>query len=177
MRSTNSVKTLIVFIALTLQPVTAAAGPKEDSMQNRRTKHAAIALFQTDAPGSAVLYLRQNLRPETGPSGDVTGLVQSLIEIAGEFYNRRDMRRARETTAQALSVAEPILTGQMQASALRRAELNTSLGMLHETVMFDLKTAQTHYDAAGVLNPGDPLNKRRKTAIIEKPPRPAGGGR
>ena len=158
-------------------PFSVSAGPKEDSLQNRRAKLSAITLFQKDAPDSAVLHLKQNLRPETGPSGDITGLVQNLIEIAGAFYNQRDLKRARETVAQALLAAEPILTGQTQASALRRSDLYTSLGMLHETAMFDLPGAQRYYDAASALNPGDPLNKRRKTVILEKRMRPVGGGR
>lgn len=170
-------RTLIVLTALILLTFSASAVPKEDSLQDRRTKRAAINLFQTGAPGSAVLYLRQNLRPEAGPAGDITGLVQGLIEIAGEFYNRRDIKRARETTAQALLAAEPILSGRTQASALRRADLYASLGVLHETVMFDLRSAQTYYDAASALNPADELIKRRKTANVEKQKPRDGGGR
>jgi hypothetical protein len=170
-------RTFIVLTALLLPPFAASAGPKEDLLQNQRTKRSAINLFQTDAAGVAVSYLRQNLRPENGPAGDVTGLVQTLIEIAGEFYNRRDMKRARETSVQAVSAAEPILSGQTQASALRRADLYASLGILHEIVMFDLRTAQTYYDAAILLNPADELSKRRKSAMVEKQQRLAGGGR
>ena len=164
-------------VVLVLLPLQASAGPKEDSLQNRRTRAAATNLFQADTPSSAMLHLRQNLRPETGPAGDITGLVQNLIEIAGDLYNRRDMKHARETTAQALLAAEPILSGQVQAPALRRADLYASLGVLHETVMFDLQTAQRYYDSATNLNPGDELNNRRKTAAVEKQRWRTGGGR
>jgi hypothetical protein len=168
--------TLCTFV-LAMLPLSVSGKAKEDLLQNQRARRAATELFRAGSPDAAVSYLKQNLRPETGPGGETTGLVQNLIEIAVSFFNRRELNLARLSAGQALLSAESIIKGQSQASALRRADLYGSLGVLHETVIFDLKSAQAFYDAAGALNPADELNQRRKKAVSEKDKLRAGGGK
>ena len=103
--------------------------------------------------------------------------MQELIDVAVSFYNAREMNLAREAAGEALLAAEPIISGRSPAPALRRADLWSSLGVLHESVLFDLPRAETFYETARTLNPADQINSRRKKAAEEKQKLRAGGGR
>lgn len=169
---------LVLPVLLVLgQPVAMSSAPPEDLRQNQRARRVAIEFFRAGSLGAAISHLRQNLRPEPAPGGDQTTLPQNLIEIAGEFYNRRELAHAREATLQAHLAAEAVLAGRTTATGQRRAQLYASIGALYESVRFDLATALACYDAALALQPGDPLVRSRRAAILDKQRRRTGGAR
>jgi hypothetical protein len=172
-------RTLIVPTLFATLALTALAGPKDEWVQKQRVERAALELFRSGSSASAVAQLRQNVRPEPGPGGDTVALTQHLVDIAVSFYNSREMHFARAATAQALAAAAPLLNGNGATlpAASRRADLFGSLGLLQESVMFDLVAAQKLYDAAAALNPGDKLHKRRSGHAAEKLKFKAGGSR
>lgn len=166
----------LLFTLLTL-PFVAWSAPKDDLRHNQRTRRAAMELFRSGSTANALSHLRQNLRLEAVTGGDQTTLPQNLIEIAGDFYNRRELSLAREAILQAHLAAEPVLAGLSAASSQRRAQLYASLGVLHESVLFDLTTALACYDAALTLQPADPVSRSRRALAAAKLQRRNGGAR
>ncbi|MBM3852328.1 MAG: hypothetical protein FJ399_04140 [Verrucomicrobia bacterium] len=152
----------------------AAADPQRSALQARRT---AIGLFASGQSAAAVAHLRTYLPPEAGPDGATTALVQGLIEITHSFYNQRRLNLAREVVAQAIVAADPVLAGRSAAPAVRRASLVSSLGLLSEEVLLDLRRAEGLYDAAAALEPTNSLHRARKQAVVNKQvPRGGRGG-
>jgi hypothetical protein len=170
-------KAFTLLLTLLLLPFDAWSAPRDDLRHNQRVRRAAMELFRSDSTASALSHLRRTLRPEAAAGGDQTTLAQSLIEIAGEFYNRRELPLARQAALQAQLAAEPILAGRSPATASRRAQLYLSLGVLHETVLFDEKAAIACYDAAVALQPADPVSRSRRSLTSEKLQRRNGGAR
>ncbi|PTY02776.1 hypothetical protein DB347_22780 [Opitutaceae bacterium EW11] len=153
------------------------ATPAEDLAHNGRVTDAAVVLFQDGKSADALTYLRTNLRPEPGSGVTTTevALVQQLAEVSGRFYNQRQLALAQGAAQQALIEAEPILKGTCAVPSPRKASLYSSLGLLSETVLLDLESAQVLYEAAASLEPSDPLNNARKRGVAEKLRRKAGG--
>lgn len=162
---------------LFLLPCLASAALPDDVRMHQRTLRTASDLLRAGSTAGALSHLQQNIRPEPGPGGDQTALPQSLIEIACEFYNRRELHLARAAILQARQAAAPVLAGNTPATAQRRAHLYTSLGLLYETVLFDLGNAIACYDAALVLQPTDALSRARRANAVEKQTRRPGGAR
>lgn len=171
MKATLFLLTLFVLTTATF------SAPAADFRHNQRARRAAMDLFRAGSPANALSHLQQNLRPETGAGGDQTALPQNLIEIAGDFYNRRELRLAREATLHAHQAAEPVLAGRSAATTQRRAQLYASLGLLYESVLFDPTTALACYDAALGLHPTDTLSLTRRAATAGKLQRRNGGAR
>jgi len=174
--STPMKATVFLFILFAL-PTAVLSGPLDDSRHNQRTRRVAIDQLRAGAPANALAHLRQNLRPEPGAGGDQTALPQNLIEIAGEFYNRRELRLARESILLAHQAAEPVLAGRSTATAHRRAQLYASLGLLYETVLIDLTTALACYDSALGIHPSDTLSLSRRASTVGKLQHRTGGAR
>jgi hypothetical protein len=170
----NAIVLLLTLFAL---PNAVLSAPADDLRHNQRARRVAMDQFRAGSPAHALTHLGQNLRPEAGAGGAQTALPQSLIEIAGDFYNRRELRFAREAALHAHQAAEPVLAGRSAASPVRRAHLYASLGVLYETVMFDLTTALACYDAALALHPTDTLSHGRRAATAGKLQRRNGGVR
>lgn len=170
-------KATVLLLTLFAMPTALPSAPADDFRHNQRVRRIAMDQFRAGSPANALSHLRQNLRPEPGAGGDQTALPQNLIEIAGDFYNRRELRLAREATLQAQQAAEPVLAGRSAATASRRAQLSASLGVLYESVLHDLTTALACYDAALTLQPTDTLNRNRRDATAGKLQRHNGGAR
>lgn len=170
-------KAIMFLLTLLALPNAMLSAPADDLRHNQRARRVAMEQFRAGSPANALSHLQQNLRPEPGPGGDQTSLPQNLIEIAGDFYNRRELRLAREATLQAHHAAEPVLAGRSAASAVRRAHLHASLGVLYENVLFDLTTALACYDAALALHPTDTLSRGRRAVTAGKLQRRSGGAR
>jgi len=170
-------KALTLLLALLLLPSAAWSAPRDDLRHNQRAWRAAMEFFRRDSPADALSHLRRTLRPEAAAGGDQTTLAQSLIEIAGEFYNRRELPLARQAALQAKLAAEPVFAGRSPATAQRRAQLYLSLGVLHETVLFDERAALACYEAAVGLQPSDPVSRTRRNLTTEKLQRRSGGAR
>jgi hypothetical protein len=115
-------KAFTLLLTLLLLPFDAWSAPRDDLRHNQRVRRAAMELFRSDSTASALSHLRRTLRPEAAAGGDQTTLAQSLIEIAGEFYNRRELPLARQAALQAQLAAEPILAGRSP----RRAAPNST---------------------------------------------------
>lgn len=170
-------KAIVFLLSLFALPAAVPAGPVDDFRHNQRARRVAIDQFRAGAPANALSHLRQNLRPEPGAGGDQTALPQNLIEIAGDFYNRRELRLAREAALLAHEAAKPVLAGRSAATTQHRAQMYAALGLLYETVLFDLSTALTCYDAALGLHPTDTLSLGRRAATAGKLQRRNGGAR
>lgn len=170
-------KSIVFLLTLFALPTAVLSGPLDDLRHNQRARRAAIDQFRAGSPANALSHLRQNLRPEPGAGGDETALPQNLIEIAADFYNQRELRLAREVAQYAHQAAEPVLAGRSNATTQRRAQLYASLGLLYETVLFDLTTALACYDAALVLHPAETLSVGRRAATAGKLQRRNGGAR
>lgn len=166
---------LAVLVIVTYQMDGFAA--QDERLQNARAKRAAVDLLRAGASAAAVAHLKQNLRPENGVNGEGVALVQSLIELAGLFYNRREMSLAREAAVQAVRESERVKGSGSGVASNRWAEIYLSLGTLYEIVIFDLRAAQNFYEAANALAPHDEFIKRRRNAVIEKQKLRGGAGR
>jgi hypothetical protein len=170
-------KATVFLFTLFALPTAVPAGPVDDFRHNQRARRVAIDHFRAGSSANALSHLRQNLRPEPGAGGDQTALPQNLIEIASDFYNHRELRLAREAALHAHQAAEPVLAGRSAATVHRRAQLYASLGLLYESVLFDLTNALACYDAALALHPTDPLSLDRRAATVGKLQRRNGGAR
>ncbi len=153
----------------------AAATPPDRVVQNQRVRRAATDLIRAGSIGAAIAHLRQNLRPEPINGGDQTVLPQSLLDIAAELYNHRELARAREALLQAHLAAEAVLAGRTPATAARRAQIYSTLGVLYEIVLADQRTAFACFDAAVMLDPQD-ANHRTRRAQLSNRIAPAKGG-
>lgn len=170
-------KALLLLLTFLHLPLDMWSTPRDDFRQNQRARRAAMELFRSGSTATALLHLRRTLRPEAAGGGEQSTLAQGLIEIAGDFYNRRELPLARVAAQQALLAAEPVLADRSPATAQRRAQLYLSLGVLHESVLFDEKSALACYEAAVGLHPADPVSRNRRTLAMEKLLRRNGGAR
>lgn len=170
-------KATVFLLTFFVLPTVILSAPTDDLRHNQRTRRVAIEQFRAGSPANALSHLRQNLRPEPGAGGDQTALPQNLIAIAADFYNHRELRLAREAALHAHQAAEPVLAGRSTATTHRRAQLYASLGLLYETVLFDLTTALACYDAALGLHPADTLSLSRRAATAGRLQRRNGGAR
>ena len=172
----RGLKSRWAFSCLVLSAI-AWAGPKEDHLQNEKARRVATDLLRSGSNAAAFAHLKQNSRAEAGPRGNELGSVQALIALAGNLFNQRQLALARVVILQAVSEAESVLDPRSGVDPRRRAELHASLATLFEIVMFDLRSAQSHCEAAAALNPHDPHLQRRKIAVSEKQKLPGGGPR
>jgi hypothetical protein len=146
----------------------AAATPPDRVIQNARTRRASAELIRAGSLGPAVAHLRQNLRPEPISGGDQTALPQSLLDIAAEFYNHREYALAREALLQAHLAAEAVLAGRTAATAARRAQIYSTMGVLYEIVLADQRTAFACFEAAVTLDPHDTNHRTRRAQLANR---------
>lgn len=163
--------TLILFALLASA---ALAGPSEEAKAAAKAKDdarkTAAALFKDANPTGAVAQV-QLLRPaEPIADGRLASTVQGLIDTAVTLYNQRELRAAHAAVAQALSVADPVLSGRTTMPAARRAQLCSNLGFVCENILRDTKRAGDLYKLATQVNPADKqaARQRDELAAIEK---------
>ncbi|HCN28431.1 MAG TPA: hypothetical protein DIT64_06605 [Verrucomicrobiales bacterium] len=167
---------LLVLLA-SIEPLGAATGSALEFHQLQRTQRSAADLIRAGTPAQAVAHLRQNLRAEPGPGGEASALPQALLELAADFFNRREIAPARQALEQARTLAGPVLAGTTGATPQRRAQLYSSFGLLYEAILFDPANALACYEAALSLHPAEPLSRNRRLGLIEKQRRRMGGSR
>jgi hypothetical protein len=143
-------------------------GSDVSSLRGPPIDRAAVDLYITTQPDAALARLKAVTAPENGPDGSTIALAQRLIEISCVFYNQRQTNLARTVAAQAFLVTDAVLHGKSNAEAGRRADLLSSLGMLSEHVLGDLKGAEALYAAASALSPGNNIHSARKSAVLAK---------
>lgn len=145
-------------------------GPKEDAKTDATAKTeartTAATLFKTATPAEAVAYVQSKRPAEAIADGRLASTVQGLADTAATLYNQRELRAARAAVAQALSAAQPLLSGQTAMPAARRAQLCSTLGFLCENILRDPKTAAELYTLATQVNPADQQAARQRDELV-----------
>jgi hypothetical protein len=164
------------FIAIVLVVCTAAMAfgqanqkiPNPKVLNRGQAKQTATDLFVSNNADAAVAHLKTAVAAESGPDGDVTAVVQALVEMASKLYNERQIGLAREVLTKAIAEADSILKGKSKAATRRQSELLANLGILIERVLFDPKSAERYYDAAMATDPTSSLYPKLKQRVVEK---------
>ena len=143
-------------------------GPHPDFIPMQKARATARELFRAGNPAAAVSSLRTSTRAEPVPGGQEITLIQRLMEIAAECYNRRDLALARTVANEAFALAAPLLVANDQATRGRRSEMAGSLGILKEDLFNDFKAAEAYYRVAVQIDPGNRQGALRQNVAIER---------
>jgi hypothetical protein len=144
----------------------AAADPKADAIGNAKAQRHSADLFKSGNSSQAVATLDANLVTSAKGDDRTIELAQRLLGICVEFYNRRQIRLAKEVASQAAALVEPVRKKGKSGQEL--ADLLNRLGGIFEDVFYDLDAALSYYDAAIAASPGHTPAKENLGALLQK---------